>query len=70
MPVSRRELLRRLRCLGFAGPVAGSRHPIMIRGRLRLVVPNPHGSQEIDDALLWRILRQAGVSREEFDSIA
>lgn len=67
MPVSRRELIRRLRRLGFEGPEAGARHEIMIRGELRLALPNPHGSQQIDDSLLARILRQAGVTREDFE---
>jgi hypothetical protein len=39
----------------------------MIRGGLRLALPNPHGSKDIDDALLGRILRQAGVTRKAFD---
>jgi hypothetical protein len=32
---------------------------------LRLTIPNPH-SQDIAPALLTRILRQAGISREEW----
>ena len=67
MPISRRELIRCLRRLGFEGPESGARHQIMVRGQLRLALPNPHGSQEIDDALLTRILRQAGVTRQEFE---
>jgi len=39
----------------------------MLRGQLRLAIPNPHGSQEVDDALLRRILRQAGITAEEFE---
>lgn len=67
MPISTREFIRTLRKLGFEGPEAGSRHPVMIRGQLRLAVPNPHGSKEIDDPLLRRILRQAGITPEEFE---
>ena len=67
MPISRRELIQCLRRLGFEGPEAGARHEIMFRGQFRLALPNPHHSQEIDDALLGRILRLAGISREEFD---
>lgn len=68
MPISRKELIRRLRKLGFTGPETGGRHMIMLKGELRLAVPNPHGSQDIDDALLRRILRQAGVTSQEFES--
>lgn len=67
MPISRRELIRYLRRLGFEGPESGARHEIMVRGQSRLALPNPHGSQDIEDALLMRILRQAGVTRQEFE---
>lgn len=38
----------------------------MRRGRVRLILPNPHGG-DIDISLLRRILRQAGISQEEWD---
>jgi predicted RNA binding protein YcfA (HicA-like mRNA interferase family) len=63
--VSRRELVRRLQALGFEGPFAGGRHEFLVRGTIRLILPNPH-RQEIGADLLSRILRQAGVSREEW----
>jgi len=64
-PVSRRELIRRLQRLGFEGPYSGGRHEFMLRGNCRLILPNPHrGDISVD--LLHRILRRAGVSREEW----
>ena len=63
--VSRRDLLNRLRQLGFEGPYTGGRHEFMVRGSTRLVVPNPH-RQDVRVDLLVRILRQAGVTREEW----
>jgi predicted RNA binding protein YcfA (HicA-like mRNA interferase family) len=65
VPVSRRELIQRLRRLGFEGPFTGGRHEFMVRREVRLIVPNPH-RQEISTDLLVRILRQAGVSREDW----
>ena len=65
IPVSRRELIERLRELGFAGPYAGGRHEFMLRDTLRLILPNPH-QRDIRVALLQRVLRQAGVTREEW----
>ena len=65
-PISRRDLVRRLRALGFEGPYAGGRHEFMVRGNTRLILPNPHRG-EIGTALLSRILRQAGISREEWE---
>ena len=67
MPISRKELIRRLTRLGFSSPESGGRHLIMIRGKLRVAVPNPHKSGDIDDSLLRRILKQAGVTLEEFN---
>ena len=64
-PISRRELIRRLRQLGFEGPYAGGRHVFMLRGEQRLTIPNPY-RHEVSVDLLHRILRQAGVSRKEW----
>lgn len=67
-PVSWPELVRRLRALGFDGSYRGGRHPYMVRGDLVLTLPNPHRS-EIGTALLVRILRQAGVSRGDWQTV-
>ena len=64
-PVSWADLVRRLRELGFDGPYRGSKHPYMIRGNLVLTVPNPR-RKDIGIALLSRILKQAGISKEEW----
>ncbi|RTG99317.1 type II toxin-antitoxin system HicA family toxin [Thermus scotoductus] len=64
-PVSRRELVARLKALGFAGPYTGGRHQFMVRGSVRLILPNPHRG-EISVDLLKRILKQAGIEEEEW----
>ena len=64
-PVSRRELVARRKALGFSGPYTGGRHQFMVRGSIRLVLPNPHRG-EIGVDLLKRILRQAGIEEEEW----
>ena len=64
-PVSRRELVARPKALGFSGPHTGGRHQFMVRGSIRLVLPNPHRG-EIGVDLLKRILRQAGIEEEEW----
>ena len=63
-PVSWRDLVKRLRELGFEGPYEGGKHPYMIRGEKVLTLPNPHRS-DIGVPLLTRLLRQADISREE-----
>jgi hypothetical protein len=47
------------------GPYQGGKHPHMIKGDLVLTIPNPHRG-DIGVELLSRILRRAGVSREEW----
>jgi len=65
LPVSWRELVQRLRSLGFEGPYAGGNHPQMRRGDITVIIPNPHEG-DLGVGLLQRLLRQAGVSREEW----
>lgn len=64
-PVSRRRFVQRLRELGFDGPMAGGKHAQMRRGHFTLIIPNEHEG-EIGPGFLTRLLRQAGVSREEW----
>jgi len=67
-PISRRQLIRALRTLGFQGPFSGGRHQFMLREDLVLVIPNPHGS-DIGIGLLSRMLRQAGIARAEWENV-
>jgi predicted RNA binding protein YcfA (HicA-like mRNA interferase family) len=66
-PVSRRELIERLKTLGFEGPYTGGRHEFMLKGDRRLILPNPHRA-DISVDLLVRLLRQAGITRKEWQS--
>ncbi len=63
--VSRRELIRRLRALGYDGPFAGAKHQFMVRGDRTVRIPNPHGS-DIGVPLLREVLRQAGIELSEW----
>jgi len=67
-PVSLRELVRRLRALGLKGPYQEGKHPFMLQGSLRVALPNPHEG-DIGVDLLSRILRCAGISRDEKESV-
>jgi hypothetical protein len=40
----------------------------MVRGDLVLAIPNPHGS-DIGVGLLARVLRHAGITRVEWESM-
>ena len=39
-PISRRELIRRMRLLGWTGPEAGKRHGVMRHGTHTVPIPN------------------------------
>ncbi|MBI5434015.1 MAG: type II toxin-antitoxin system HicA family toxin [Planctomycetes bacterium] len=65
-PIRRRELIAALRAFGFSGPYSGGRHQYMQRGELVLAIPNPHRS-EISVGLLAILLRQAGITRREWE---
>ena len=64
-PVSIDKLIKKLKKFGFEGPYSGGKHLYMIKGNLRLTVPNPH-KKEIGIDLLIRILKQAGITKEEW----
>ncbi len=68
-PISHRELVHKLRALGFAGPFSGGRHPYMERRGRRIVVPNPHHGKDIGSRLLAEIIREIGISAEEFEEM-
>jgi len=64
-PISRTDLVRALRALGFQGPFSGGRHEFMVRGDVTLRIPNPHVG-DIGKDLLARILRQGRIDRAEW----
>ena len=66
-PISWKDLVRRLKEFGFAGPYSGGRHPFMLKGDLTLTIPNPHRG-DIGIELLKRILKQAGLSSQEWSN--
>lgn len=67
-PIKRRDLIRYLRELGFEGSYAGGKHQYMVKGEVKLVIPNPHHS-DISRDLLIRILRQAKIDRNEWEKL-
>ena len=67
-PIKRRELIQGLRRLGFDGPYSGGKHQFVVRGDVTVRVPNPHQA-DIGNELLARILKQAGVSKDDWESV-
>ncbi|MFA6372252.1 MAG: type II toxin-antitoxin system HicA family toxin [Methanothrix sp.] len=56
--------------MGFDGPYPGGKHAYMKRGMVTARIPNPHHGEEIDPSLLDTVLDEAGISREEWSSVA
>ncbi len=67
-PISRRELIIRLKKFGYADPSSGGRHPFMIKGEHKLKVPNKHHKGDIGIGLQMRIIGQAGISKEDWEN--
>jgi predicted RNA binding protein YcfA (HicA-like mRNA interferase family) len=66
--LSRKEIIRKFRALGYMGPFSGGKHQFMIKGRQKVRIPNPHIGN-IGVSLLNEILRQAAISPEQWDKL-
>jgi len=67
-PIKRRDLIQGLKQAGFDGPYAGGKHQYMVKGALRVRIPNPHRA-DIGRELLTALLRQAGIDRDEWQKL-
>ena len=67
-PIKRRDLIAALKKLGFTGPFPGGKHEYMARENTTVRVPNPHRG-DIGTDLLRNILKQAGIDRDEWESV-
>ena len=67
-PVKRKDLIYFMRKLDFNGPYSGGKHQFMIKGSLRVRIPNPHKS-DIGRHLLLQILQEAGIGKPEWESL-
>jgi len=67
MPISRNDLIKQFRSLDFNGSYSGGKYQFVVKGKLKIRVQNPHKSEDISDSLLHEILRQAGISKNEWN---
>jgi predicted RNA binding protein YcfA (HicA-like mRNA interferase family) len=65
-PISRKELISKLKTFGFDGPFRATKHQYMIKGKHKIFIPNPHGGKDIGIPLLKKIIRQIGIKQDEF----
>lgn len=64
-PLKWQEMVRRMKEAGFGGPRRGGKHPFMVKGELKVRIPNPHGG-EISIGLISEILKQAGIDKKKW----
>jgi predicted RNA binding protein YcfA (HicA-like mRNA interferase family) len=67
-PTKRADLIRYLQILGFEGPYSGAKHQFMVKGMIRLRLPNPHRA-DVGRELLSRILKQAGIDNDSWEKL-
>jgi len=65
--ISRKELVRKFRAMGYEGPFSGGKHQFMKKGTKKIRIPNPHGSGDIHIGLLKEILRQAEIDIDKWE---
>jgi predicted RNA binding protein YcfA (HicA-like mRNA interferase family) len=67
-PIKRAELISYLQILGFEGPYSGGKHQFMLKGAIRLRLPNPH-KRDVGRELLSRILKQARIDKDSWEKL-
>jgi predicted RNA binding protein YcfA (HicA-like mRNA interferase family) len=65
-PISRQELISKLKAFDFEGPYIATKHQYMIKGKHKIFIPNPHGGKDIGIPLLKKIIKQIGISQNDF----
>ena len=66
-PLRSREVIDKLRALGYEGPIAGGRHSRMVHPRSGKIIPVPvHGGKDVSVGLIRAIIRELGITPEEW----
>ena len=69
-PLRSEEVIRRLRRLGFEGPIGGGRHMRMVHLQTRKIIPIPiHRGRDVGVGLIRAIIREVGISRNEWNDL-
>jgi hypothetical protein len=65
-PAEWRDLVRKFRKLGFTGPIFRNGHPYMVKGKLKVKIPNNH-HETITGPTVARSVERAGISDDEWE---
>ena len=67
-PLSRRELIRKLKGLSFEGPFLATKHQYMLKGSHKIFIPNPHG-KDIGVPIIRNIINQIGIDLKGWEEV-
>jgi hypothetical protein len=59
-----------LASFGFTGPYPGKKHFHLMKDGVFVMIPNPHHGEDISVKLQLIILKEAGISRDEWLSVS
>ena len=68
VPISHRELARKLKCANFV-EIRTRRHPVYWSAEKNLTIPIPKHSGDVPKGTLRTIIREMGISVEEFNTL-
>ena len=67
-PLSHKQLIRKLLDIGFDGPFPGGKHLCMVKGKHKIIIPNPHRG-DIGVVLIKKIVNQIGITIDEWNKL-
>ncbi len=66
-PLKSRQVIRKLKKLGFEGPIPGGRHMRMVHFETGKIVPIPiHKGKDVSVGLIRAIIREIGITPDEW----
>ena len=69
-PLKPQQVIRKLRKLGFVGPIPGGRHVRMVHAETGQIIPPPmHEGKDISVGLIRAIIREVGITPEEWNQL-
>ena len=69
-PLKPEEVIRKLRRLGFTGPIPGGRHLRMVRMETGQIIPVPmHRGSDVSVGLIRAIIRECGTTTDEWNQL-
>jgi predicted RNA binding protein YcfA (HicA-like mRNA interferase family) len=69
-PLKPQQVIRKLRKLGFVGPIPGGRHVRMVHAETGQIIPLPmHEGKDISVGLIRAIIREVGITPEKWNQL-